>query len=113
MRGSSFGVVAAVDRALAHAGIAEVGEVGVVELDVAAPGRVEQRDLVAVHLGEVVEEAVEVGVRLDVDPGPAAAEVGHRGRRDGDLGEAAIGCVGGHELVVGDLDRALVGQRCR
>ena len=70
VRGSSFGIVAAVDRALAHAGIAEVGEVGVVELDVAATGRVEGGDLVAVHLGEVVEEAVEVGVRLDADARP-------------------------------------------
>ena len=59
------GIVATVDRALAHAGVAQVGEVGVVELDVAAPGGVEGGDLVAVDLGEIVEEAVEVGVRLD------------------------------------------------
>ena len=37
-------------------GIAQVGEVGVVELEVPAAGGVERTDLVAVALGEVVEE---------------------------------------------------------
>ncbi len=83
------GIVAPLDGALAHDRVAQVGEIRVVELDVAATGRVQGGDLGAIDLGEVVEELVHVGVRLDVDPGSAAAEVHHRRRGDGHLGRAA------------------------
>ena len=76
------GIVAALDGAGAHHRIAQVGEVGVVELDVAAAGGVEGVDLGAVARGEIGEELVEVGVGVDVDRRPPAAEVDHRRRRD-------------------------------
>ncbi len=71
-------VVATLDGALPHHRIAQVGEVRVVELDVPATGRVEGVDLGAVHRRQVGEEHLQVGVGVDVDPRPTAAEVHHR-----------------------------------
>ena len=53
----------------AHVGVAQVGEVRVVELDVAAAGFVERVDLLPVDGGEVGEEDVQVGVGVDVNGG--------------------------------------------
>ena len=103
------GVVAPIDRALPHHRVAQVGEVGVVELDVPAPGGVERGDLVAVAPRQIGEEVVEIGVRLDVDAGTAAPEVHHRGRRDRDLRRRRRHR--GEVLEVGDLDVADVPQR--
>ena len=74
------GIVAPFDRAVAHDGVAQVGEVGVVELDVAAAGRVQGVDLGLVGGREIGEEDLEVGVGVDVDSGPAAPEMDHRRR---------------------------------
>ena len=104
-------VVAAVDRTLAHDRIAEVGEVGVVELQVPAAGGVEGGDLVPIARRQVGEELVQVRVGLDVDGRSPAAEVDHRRRRDADLWRRR-----GHRrevLEVGDLDRTGVAQRTR
>jgi hypothetical protein len=78
-------VLAALLRLRPNLRIAEVGEIRVVELDVAAPGAVERRDLLPIDPREVFEELVEVGIRRDVDPLPTAPEMHHRRGRDGDL----------------------------
>jgi hypothetical protein len=91
----------------AHVWVAQVREVGVVELDEAAAGLVEGVELFLVYAREVVEEDVEVGVCGDVDGGAAAAEVHHCGRGDADFGRrlAAVGLDGFfEELEVLDLD---------
>ena len=75
------------------------------------PGVVEGGDLVAVALGQVGEEHVEIGIRLDVDRRTPAAEVHHGRRRDRDLR-----CLRGHAGQIGevvDLDVADVAQWAR
>ena len=64
---------------LAHHRVAQVGEVRVVELDVAAPGLVQGGDLGLVAGGQVGEELLHVGIGVDVDGGPSTPEV-HGGR---------------------------------
>lgn len=100
-------VLVAVFGLLAHVRVAEVGEVGVVELDEAAAGVVEAGEFLLVHAGEVLEELVEVGVGFDGDGGAAAAEVDHGGGGDAHFG----GCAAAmfldlllEELEVFDLD---------
>ena len=66
------GIVAALDGTGAHDRIAEVGQVGVVELHVAAAGGVEGGELGPVARRQIGEEHVEVGVGIDVDGRPAA-----------------------------------------
>ena len=103
------GVVAALDGALPHHRIAQVGEVRVVELDVPATGGVQGVDLLAIYRRQIGEEHLEVGVGVDVDPRPTATEVHHRRRGNGDLRR-----LGGHRcevLVVGDLDVVRTPQR--
>lgn len=97
-------------RLLAHALVAEVGEVGVVELDEAAPRGVEVRDLLLVHPDEVVEEGLQRRVRGLVDGLAPGAEVHHGRRGDADLGgdrvlDAQLLQLRVQELEVVDLDR--------
>ena len=103
------GVVATIDGALPHHRIAQVREVRVVELDVPATGDVEGVDLGAIDRRQVGEEHLEVGVGVDVDPRPTAAEVHHRRRGDGDL--RRLGGDRREVLVVGDLDVVRAPQR--
>ena len=76
--GEGVGIVAPLGGTGAHHRVAEVGEVGVVELHVATAGRVEGVELGAVARGEIGEELLEVGIGIEVDRRPAAAEVDHR-----------------------------------
>ena len=64
-------------------GIAEIGDVDLVDLQIFAAGRREGTDGFVVGFTEVAEEPVQRGVGGGVDRLPAAAEVYHRGRRDG------------------------------
>ena len=85
-------------------GVAEIGDVHLVELQVAAAGAGEGLDRTVIGGAEIGEEAVEVGIDLRVDGLPSAAEMQHRGRRNGLLGHGALR-MGGEELVVVDHDR--------
>jgi hypothetical protein len=73
--------------------VAQVRQVGVVELDVPTPRLVERRHLVAVGLRQILEELIQVGVRRDVDALASSAKVHHRGGRNRDLRRP-----GGHRL---------------
>jgi len=74
------GVVPALARRLAHLVVAQVGQVGVVHLHVAAAGGVERAQFVAVGLGHVViEHRIELGIGVLADAGAAPAEVQHGG----------------------------------
>ncbi len=66
-------------------GVVEVGEAGVVELEVAAAALGHQPHLVGVRRGQVVPELVLVGIDVRVDRGRPAAVVDHARRRDGQL----------------------------
>ena len=66
-------------------GVVEVGEAGVVELQVGAAELAEAAYLLGVGVGQVGPERVEVGVDRRVDRGPAAAVVHHARRRDRQL----------------------------
>ena len=66
-------------------GVVEVGEAGVVELEVGAAELGHPPHLLGVRRGEVGPERLEVRVDGLVDRGPAAAVVDHVGRGDGQL----------------------------
>ena len=109
------GLAVAVGGLLAHLLIAEVGQVGVVQLDEAAAGGVQVVELGLVGLGNVFEEGIEGGVGVGVDGVASAAEVHHGGRGDAHLG--GDGLVGAHGLdllvdvvEVVDLDRVRVAK---
>lgn len=105
----------AAGRLLAHALVAQVREVGVVELDEAAPGRVQVGNLLLVHALEVLEEGLESRVGALVDGLAAAAEVHHGRRGDANLGGDLARLAGlldllGQEVVVVHLNGAGVAQ---
>src|SRR5690606_30465105 len=75
-------VLAALARAFAHLLVAEVREIRVVDLQVAASGRGEIRDLLSEHARDVREKLVHLGIHVRIDRSPSAAEVQHRGRRN-------------------------------
>lgn len=102
--GQFVGIVAAIHGALAHLGVTQIGEIGVVHLDVPAAGGVERGDLIAIALRKIVEEEVEVRIRLDVDSGASAAKVHHGWRGNGHLGRSRR--VSLQEIEVIDLDVA-------
>ena len=101
--GERVGIVAAGARALADGRVAEIGEIGVVELQVAAAARRQIGDLVAIGGGEVDVEWLEVGIDALADRLPAAAEMQHRRRRDADLRRLRHDAL--EEVEVGALDR--------
>ena len=76
--GELVGILAALDGTGAHHRVAQVGEVGVVELHVPTARRVEGVELGAVARREVGEELLQVGVGVEVDRCPATTEVDHR-----------------------------------
>src|SRR6185437_9721224 len=80
-----LGVVTAFGELGALGRVVQVGQRGVVELQVGAAQRVQPGYLVGVGGGQVVPELVRVGVDLLVDGGRAAAVVDHVRRRDGQL----------------------------
>lgn len=100
---------------LAHLVVAQVGQVGVVELDKAAPGSVQVGNFLLVDTDEVLKKGLQGRVGGLVDGLAAAAEVHHGGRGDADFGgglaRLAEGFdLGGEELVVVDLDGLGVAQ---
>ena len=72
-------------------GVVEVGEAGVVELEVGAAELPETADLLGVRRGEVRPERLELGVDRLVDRRPAAAVVDHVRRGDGQLRHLVAG----------------------
>src|SRR5690606_24715047 len=93
--------------ALAVYRVAQIGQVGVVELDVTAAVVVEVLDLLVVNARQVFEEAFHVGVGLLVDAAAPAAEMQHGGRRNADLGHEARRHDGLEEVEVLDGNTAL------
>ncbi len=85
-----FGVVAAIVEQPPLSGVVQVGEAGVVELQVAAAQAGDAADLFGVGGTEVGPELLLVGVDLRVDGRTAAPVVDHAGRRDGQLGGDAV-----------------------
>src|SRR5271165_292689 len=81
-------VVAARLGAGADVGVAKIGKIGVVELQIAASARGEIGDLGAIGGGEVAEEILEVRIDRLADRLAPAAEMQHRGRRDADFWRA-------------------------
>jgi hypothetical protein len=98
--------------------VVEVGEAGVVELEVGAAQLADAPDLLGVGVAQVAPELLQVGVDVAVDRRLAAAIVDHVRRRDGELGGG-----GGHhrlqrlEVLAEDgllqADPAVDLERCR
>ena len=78
-------VVAARLGALADIGVAQIGEVGVVELQVAAAARGQIGDLGPVGGGQIIVEVLQARVDGLADRLAPAAEMQHRGGRDADF----------------------------
>ena len=76
--GEGVGIFAPVGGTGAHHRVAEVGEVGVVELDIPTAGRIEGVELGAIAGCQVGEEQLQVRVGIEVDRRPPSAEVHHR-----------------------------------
>src|SRR3546814_13722921 len=108
-------VVTARLGALADLRVAEIGEVGVVHLQVAAAARRQVGDLGAIGGREVGIEVFEVRIDLLRDRLAAAAEMQHGGRGNADLRRFRYHA--GAEVVVGTLDwprseERRVGKEC-
>src|SRR3546814_2851927 len=89
--------------------LAEIGEVGVVHLQVAAAARRQVGDLGAIGGREVGIEVFEVRIDLLRDRLAAAAEMQHGGRGNADLRRFRYHA--GEEVVVGTLDWPGVADR--
>lgn len=98
LAGQDVGVAMALLSLGAHARVAQVGQVGVVELDHADAGGVQVGELLLVDAGEVVEEGLEGRVGLLGNGLTRVAEVDHGGRGDGDLGGDLAAGTGGGDL---------------
>ena len=105
------GIVAARPRALAHLRVAKIGEVRVVELQVAAARGGKRVDLGAVRGGDIGVERLEIGIGVAADRLAATAEVQHRRRRNRHLRRALRHRL--EELEIGELDRLHVADRAR
>ena len=84
------GVFAAFLRRLALLRVAQVGEVGVVELHVGASGGAKRSQFLAVTRREVLEEPFHVRIGVLADRAAPAAEMHHGRRRDANLRRAAL-----------------------
>ena len=96
-------IVAALPRAFPQLRIAQISEIGIVELQVSAPCLTKQPDFDAVRCGDIGVEELEIRIRFATDRFPATAKVKHRGGWNRHLGRA-----GRHrlqELEVVDLNR--------
>jgi hypothetical protein len=98
-----IGIEPAAARGLAHLRVAEVGEVGVVELQVGEACIAQLLDLLAVGGGDIVEECVEIRVCGLADAFAPAAEMQHRGRGDRNLRRPGGDRL--EELEILELDR--------
>ena len=84
-----LGVVADFAEGLLHLRVAEHGDGGVVDLQIAAARLVQVGDLLAIALREIGPEVVEVRIGL-LDRLAVAARMQHRRRRHGELGRALL-----------------------
>jgi hypothetical protein len=95
-------VLADAPHLLAQLGVAEIGEIHLVDLEIAAAGGSEIAHLLVIDAGEVGVELGHVGIGFLVDRAAAAAEMHVAGGGDG-LFRGLLG-VGFHELEVIDED---------
>ena len=93
-------ILAAVGDKRAQLGIAEIGEIDLVELEIAAAGVAEGPHRLAIALTEVAIEIVHIGIDVDRHRVAPIAEMQRRGRGNGHLGHR-LG-MGGDELEVID-----------
>ena len=94
-------------HALANRRIAQERDRDLVELDVAAAGLRQVRDLLGKDRGKIGEERVHVRIDATVGEVRAAVEMHGRGRRQGDLGRHARHVFQELELVERERTRAL------
>ena len=104
--GELVGIVAAVAQHLALIGVAQVGEVDFVELQILAPCCAQRSDRFFVRLAQVVIELIDDRVHLPGHRVSAASIVQHAGRGNGHLGGA--GGVGLQKLEV--LDERMIDE---
>src|SRR4029077_4724433 len=83
-------------------GVVEVGQAGVVELQVGTAQGAQPLDLVGVGGGQVGPKALHVRVHHGVHRGGAAAVVHHVRRRDGELGHGRADVVAQEDECVGE-----------
>ncbi len=81
-------------------GIAQIRDVHLIELQIAATGGAERRNGLVVRLAQIGEKAIQIRIGLRIDRPPAAAEMHHRGRRDGHLRHCAVDVAGEEPVVV-------------
>ena len=74
----------------ANVGIAEIGKIGVVELQVAQAARRKIGDLGAIGGGQIVVEILKARIDRLADRLAPAAEMQHRRRRDADFGVRVV-----------------------
>src|SRR5260370_33238706 len=67
---------------LAQARIAQIGEIDLVDLQIAAAGRGEIADFLPVDMGKIIVEGVDVGIGLGIDRAASAPEMHHGWRRE-------------------------------
>ncbi len=84
-----LGILAADADGLAARGIAQIGQIGVVQLHVAAAGIKQVGDFLAIDLGKIVVERLQLGIGVPRH-GFAAAAQAHGRRGNGDLGGAPL-----------------------
>src|SRR5262249_49992730 len=97
------GGIAALARPLPHLGVAQIGEIGVVQLNVSAPCLTELLELFAIAGTDVAVESFEIGIGLTADGSTATAKVEHGWRRDCYLWHAL--CDRLEKLKICELDR--------
>ena len=96
-------VVAARFRSGANVGIAEISEIGVVELQIAQAAAGEIGDFRAIGGGEIVVESLELRIDMIADRLAPAAEMQHRRRRNAHFRRAGRGLL--EEIEVRSLNR--------
>src|SRR6516164_6160599 len=102
-------ILADIGDLLAQLRIAQVGEVDLVDLQIAAAGRGEVADFLAVDTGKIVVEGVDVGIGLGIDRAASAPEMHDRWRRERDLRRRPRdGC---EKFEIVDEDSLAVGPR--
>src|SRR5215831_15535681 len=78
-------VLADIGDLLAQLRIAQIGEVDLVDLQIATAGCGEIADFLAVDTGKIVVECIDAGIGLGIDRAASAPEMHHSWRRERDL----------------------------
>ena len=102
----ALGILANGAHMLMDLGIAEEGEIGLVDLHVTAPRRIERRQLLPVDPCEIVEIVGHIRIGLGIDARPATAEMHQRGR-----GQRLFGGEPGLVRMGLQIRKFLAGQR--